>query len=275
MFPTFSGYAQRKTNNIRLLNKQKDPDFANVITQSWEEAINSSNQELSSFVKNLYLLSLVQSGVNQSRISISQFLPSQFMIDLANQIKTALNTKQIDFTKFRPLLYANKWNNGSFTKRLSKTQVAYLDKESDMYISRIYYDKNLPIKTNTWKSNVVEYLIKDGVIQYGKVSTFHLNDFQVSYTSLATDPETNKPYEYSRIKELKQKGINPFKTRIFQRVEKDGKPVFVKLTTGENSGKLTLIYREVSLKGDGQYALEYSQNSELHENIPYETDEEN
>ena len=274
LFPTFSGYGQRKTNNIRLLNKQKDPDFANVITQSWEEAINSSNQELSSFVKNLYLLSLVQSGVNQSRVSISQFLPSQFMIDLANQIKTALNTKQIDFTKFRPLLYANKWNNGSFTKRLSKTQVAYLDKDSGMYVSRIYYDKNLPIKTNTWKSNVVEYLIKDGVIQYGKVSTFHLNDFQVSYTSLATDPETNKPYEYSRIKELKQKGINPFKTRIFQRVEKDGKPVFVKLTTGENSGKLTLIYREVSLKGDGQYALEYSQNSVLHENIPYETDEE-
>ena len=274
LFPTFSGYGQRKTNNIRLLNKQKDPDFANVITQSWEEAINSSNQELSSFIKNLYLLSLVQSGVNQSRISISQFLPSQFMIDLANQIKNALDAKQIDFTQFRPLLYANKWNNGSFTKRLSKTQVAYLDKDSGMYVSRIYHDKNLPIKANTWKSNVVEYLIKDGVIQYGKVSTFHLNDFQVSYTSLATDPETNKPYEYSRIKELKQKGINPFKTRIFQRIEKDGKPVFVKLTTGENSGKLTLIYREVSLKGDGQYALEYSQNSVLHENIPYETDEE-
>jgi len=255
LFPTFSGYGQRKTNNIRLLNKQKDPDFANVITQSWEEAINSSNQELSSFIKNLYLLSLVQSGVNQSRVSISQFLPSQFMIDLANQIKTALNTKQIDFTQFRPLLYANKWNNGSFTKKLSKTQVAYLDKDSDMYISRIYHDKNLPIKANTWKSNVVEYSVKDGVVQYGKVSTFQLNDFQVSYTSLAIDPQTNKPYEYSKIKELKQKGINPFKTRIFQRIEQDGKPVFVKLTTGENSGKLTLIYREVSLKGDGQYVL--------------------
>ena len=110
-----------------------------------------SISRVSSFIKNLYLLSLVQSGVNQSRISISQFLPSQFMIDLANQIKNALDAKQIDFTQFRPLLYANKWNNGSFTKRLSKTQVAYLDKDSGMYVSRIYHDKNLQVLTSIYQ----------------------------------------------------------------------------------------------------------------------------
>jgi hypothetical protein len=151
LFSTIAGDGKRKTNNIRILNKQKDVEYSDTITDSWKEAENSSDQEISTFIRNLYLLALVQSGVNQSRISISQYLPSDFMKTIALQILEKLKEGKIDFSRFRPLFYANKWNDKNFTKKLSYKQVTYQDYDDpEIRYSLISHRKELGIKADTF-----------------------------------------------------------------------------------------------------------------------------
>ena len=271
LFSTIAGDGKRKTNNIRILNKQKDVEYSDTITDSWKEAENSSDQEISTFIRNLYLLALVQSGVNQSRISISQYLPSDFMKTIALQILEKLKEGKIDFSRFRPLFYANKWNDKNFTKKLSYKQVTYQDYDDPaIRYSLISHRKELGIKANTFSPGYAT-ITKDenGNVNSVKITGYYLPDYQLSYTSLDINPKTGQKYTKQQADQAKKQGIDPYVTKIYQRVELNGSPVLVR-----NEKYYNFVYREVTKKGDGQYALEYADKSEIHTNLDPQSDSE-
>ena len=269
LFSTIAGQGKRKTNNIRILNKQKDVEYSDIITDSWKEAENSTDPDLSKFIKNLYLLSLVQSGVNQSRVSISQYLPSEFMKDIATQIMYKLKNGTIDFSKFRPLFYANKWNDKNFTKKLTYKQVTAEDFDNPEIISNlIYHRKKLGIKAETFLPNFASIRTDEqGNIISLAVRNYYTPEFQLSYTSIAVNPETGFKYSKEEVKKAKAKGIDLFVTKIYQRVELNGSPVLQ-----IDKKDFNFVYREVTKKGDGQYALEYTDQSAIHNNLDSQSD---
>jgi hypothetical protein len=271
LFSTIAGDGKRKTNNIRILNKQKDVEYSDTITDSWKEAENSSDQEISTFIRNLYLLALVQSGVNQSRISISQYLPSDFMKTIALQIIEKLKEGKIDFSRFRPLFYANKWNDKNFTKKLSYKQVTYQDYDDpEIRYSLISHRKELGIKADTFSPGYA-IISKDenGNVNSVKITGYYLPHYQLSYTSLDINPKTGQKYTKQQADQAKKQGIDPYVTKIYQRVELNGSPVLVR-----NEKYYNFVYREVTKKGDGQYALEYADKSEIHTNLDPQSDSE-
>lgn len=229
--------ADKKTNNLTVFNRSKDPEYIDLMVNSLKELEQSTDPEVSKLAQDIYTLALLQSGLNQSFVSISQYIPDSWFTPLA---KTMMNTldemdpKVLDdhLKKFKSYYYANKWKDPKFT---SKVNYRFDNPEFSKQIST--------------GSTITSFAPAVEVDALGK--------FKVNNSQLA---------KYQLVKYLRD--INgKYTPAVFQRVEYDnGDPILIQTQKG-----YSFLYRRVTPLGDGQYALEFTPASQINENIEQDT----
>jgi hypothetical protein len=228
--------ADKKTNNLTVFNRSKDPEYIDLMVNSLKELEQSTDPEISKLAQDIYTLALLQSGLNQSFVSISQYIPDSWFTPLAKNLMNTLDEmdpKVLDehLKKFKSYYYANKWKDPKFTSKVSSS-------------TRI--DKNDKISTG---STITSFAPAVEVDALGK--------FKINSSQLA---------KYQIVKYLRD--INgKYTPAVFQRVEYDnGDPILIQTQKG-----YSFLYRRVIPLGDGQYALEFTPTSQINENVEQDT----
>ena len=253
---------ERKTNNIKLFDKVKDPEYANLITMSLEEMRN--NSIFASFINNLYLASLNQSGISLNVLSFSQFISNNsFIIPIMQQIIDKMNAGELSYGTFLPLFYANSWKNIALTPKFRG--VPRKNQSTGKIYFKKYYNSlgqaaggyNLPDVKGV-------YITSPVFTNKGKISTFvpNINIYQFKTKDKVKGKEGEK---------------DTYVDRLFQQVTDDkGVPILVNarpysittpdgvVVTGYNAD---ILYKEVQLRGNGIYGMEYGRESFLHPKI--------
>lgn len=227
--------AERKTNNLTVFNRSKDPEYIDLMVTSLKEMEDSTDPFVKKLAEDIYVLALLQSGLNQSFVSVSQYIPDSWFTPLAKNLLTTLDQMDQDvldkhLKNFRPLYYANKWKDPKFTSR-GKYRI---NPPSDISTGRTIISSFIPVAT------------------VNPAGEFEINTSQLS--------------KYQLVRYTKEKD-GKYKTNLFQRVEYDnGDPVLIRTEKG-----YSFIYREITPLGNGQYTLEFTSRSKINENVQEDT----
>lgn len=111
LFPLPADTINKKTFNLTLFNKESSGEYIDLIANSLKQL--QLNPEYSLLAKKIYTLSLLQSGLNTSYISLSQFIPHEAFTELAKSVTANPNTTMLPY--FEQMFYANKWKDNKFT----------------------------------------------------------------------------------------------------------------------------------------------------------------
>jgi len=144
--------------NFRILENSSNPVEKEQTIQQFEDLTNSSNEQLSSFFKDLSLYSIFQSGMNTSDISFMSVVPTNIVSrlygsaveeynKLPSERKTAmLSTFYKMFTRNNPELFSRK-STDTLTKEVSKRGKWYSEQVPFNEVSKIQVLQ--PIKETT------------------------------------------------------------------------------------------------------------------------------
>lgn len=232
--------SQIKTLNLTVFNKSKDPEYTDLMVNSLRELEQSSDPKISRLAKDIYTLALLQSGLNQSNVSISQYIPADSFLRLIKVLFS--NLKSIDpalmeshFLKFKSRYYANKWKDSKFTTthygRTATNQ--NLSKNPLVFKNAVKYDENGKLAVNS--SMLAQFQLVKNIVE----------------------------------RDQEDRDFRTYKPMLFQRVEfENGDPVMIKSEKGYD-----FIYKQVTPLGQGQYSLEYSGVSQFNENVNEDSNE--
>ena len=232
--------SQIKTLNLTVFNKSKDPEYTDLMVNSLRELEQSPDPKISRLAKDIYTLALLQSGLNQSNVSISQYIPADSFLRLIKVLFS--NLKSIDpalmeshFLKFKSRYYANKWKDSKFTTthygRTATNQ--NLSKNPLVFKNAVKYDENGKLAVNS--SMLAQFQLVKNIVE----------------------------------RDQEDRDFRTYKPMLFQRVEfENGDPVMIKSEKGYD-----FIYKQVTPLGQGQYSLEYSGVSQFNENVNEDSNE--
>ena len=233
--------ADKKTNNLTVFNRSKDPEYIDLMVNSLKELEQSTDPEISKLAQDIYTLALLQSGLNQSFVSISQYIPDSWFMPLAKNLMNILDEmdpKVLDdhLKKFKSYYYANKWKDPKFTSKV-KSRI-----DSPEFSKQISTGQ-----TMTSFAVAAEPIDKSG-------------KYKINNSELA---------KYQLVKYLRDID-GKYTPAVFQRVEYDnGDPILVPHPKKE--GAYSFLYRRVTPLGDGQYVLEFTPTSQINENVEQDT----
>ena len=195
LFPLPADKINKKTFNLTLFNKESSGEYIDLIANSLKQL--QLNPEYSLLAKKIYTLSLLQSGLNTSYISLSQFIPHETFTELAKSVTANPNTTMLPY--FEQMFYANKWKDNKFT---------------------LQSPRRPEVDTNISSKPII--LLKG--ISMDETGKPQLNTRNYSYFQLAT-------YSLIESDSLSKK----WETRIFQRVEdSEGEPILIQSNDSYN-----------------------------------------
>lgn len=105
-------------DNIKMFSKKLEAADSNLVTEGWKDLFNLNPQ----FAQNLMVFTMMQSGLNNSPVSFTQYVPNEHFVPLASRL---LQNKDVDFKDFYEKFMSNNYQNDDLvpkTKRSIKTQ---------------------------------------------------------------------------------------------------------------------------------------------------------
>lgn len=99
-------------DNIKMFSKKVDAVDSNIITEGWKELF-ETNPKLA---KKLVVFSILQSGLNNSPVSFTQFVPNEYYVPLANK----LLGNSTNFDGFEDKFYRNNYQNDDLVPKTKK-----------------------------------------------------------------------------------------------------------------------------------------------------------
>ena len=227
----------KKTNNLTVFNRSKDPEYIDLMVNSINELRESTDPEIRRLAEDIIILALIQSGMNQSNVSISQYIPDDWFIGFSEIIignLSRIEPKELEnhLNKFKSIYYANKWKDPKFTKKIRYKTI-----------------NNEAVSKNPFIITPYSAIDEKGNVINSKLSEFQLKKFIVD-------------------RNTENRDFKKYNVMLFQRVEfENGDPVLIKTEKG-----FSYVYKEVTPLGQGQYSLEYSETSLINENVDSESD---
>lgn len=110
-----------KTDNISLFRNKLDTFKTNNLIESLDALKNyaesSGNEKLSTFTDNLAKFSLIQSGLQTSRLDFRKVLSTGIYSDFVKQVLDNFGTQELDTDTIWKLFHQNNWNNQSVVPR--------------------------------------------------------------------------------------------------------------------------------------------------------------
>lgn len=142
-------------DNIKMFTKRLVVEEQNLITDAWRELFEhegstvKETEIVQSFANRLMIASLLQSGLNNSPLSFTQFIPNEYYFKLSSKLIDNALDGNVNLEEFRDKFYKNNYKSNDIVPR-----VKYFNKRGNNEIadaSARPYVKTWDKKRKNWK----------------------------------------------------------------------------------------------------------------------------
>lgn len=139
-------------NNIKMFTKRLSPEESNMITEAWRELLEHPSEQIRDFSKHLALFAILQSGLNNSEISYTSFIPNELYFEVTSAMIDNTIAEGIDMDAFEEMFINNNRNNPLIVRKAYSSEKAFTRDNKRMIKSRNQSDyiKKWSQKLNDW-----------------------------------------------------------------------------------------------------------------------------
>lgn len=114
-------------NNLKMFTKRLVVEEQNLVTDAWRELFEYQgiNEQETATVQNLgydlMYMAILQSGLNNSPLSFTQFIPNEYYLELSSKlIDNVLDDNSLKLEEFRDKFYKNNYRSNDIVPRVKK-----------------------------------------------------------------------------------------------------------------------------------------------------------
>lgn len=150
-------------DNIKMFSKKLEVADSNLITEGWKELFNLQPQ----LAQNLVIYTMMQSGLNNSPVSFTQYIPNEYYVPLVSR----LLSNEVDFKGFYDKFMRNNYQNEDLVPSTKKF-INGVDENGDKRIISIANGKTALIRQPR-RSSITGRLLGKDLTKYDYIKAWN------------------------------------------------------------------------------------------------------